>query len=473
MATEYSLKSSSSSSSVVVVMVPFPQQSHLNQLLQLSHVISSYDNNNIHAHYVASTLHKTLVNSRSPFRSTLHNQEFNSTTSIQFHEFPIPQNLTAAPPDLLAASPDLRRFITDLIRSLSSSARRVVIVHDVLMGSVIDDDVVVSIPNVESYGFNCISAFTSFTFLSESSTDHNHEFCTNNYYNKLSIPARDECFPPEVNLYLDSFFQSMKARGSGDLYNTCRSIENTFLDLLADDNELRCKKRVWAVGPLHRLNSNISDNGHECLRWLNDQEPNTVLYVSFGTTVSMLDKQIEEIALGLEQSGEKFIWVLRDADKGDVFDEGVVGRPQLPDGFEERVRGMGMVVREWAPQVEILGHPSTGGFMSHCGWNSCLESISMGVPIAAWPMCADQPRNAVLITEVLKVGLEVREWRKRKELVSSEVIEKVVERLMRSDEGVEIRKRAEELGGEVWKSVAEGGVTRGEWDSFIAHITRS
>ena len=72
---------------------------------------------------------------------------------------------------------------------------------------------------------------------------------------------------------------------------------------------------------------------------------------------------------------------------------------------EERTKGKGMVVREWVPQVKILGHPSTGGFMSHCGWNSCVESISMGVPIAAWPMHADQPFNAVLITKVLKVGV--------------------------------------------------------------------
>ena len=339
------------------------------------------------------------------------------------------------------------------------------------MGSVVDDDGV-SLLNVESYGFNCISAFTSFTFFSQiSNKDHNHD-CYNGYYDKLSLPARDECFPPEVNKYMDSFFRSMKCRGSGDLYNTCRSIENNFLDLLENDNEFQGKKKLWAVGPLHALNSNMSNSDHKCLKWLNAQEPNTVMYISFGTTVSMEDKQIEEIALGLKQSGKKFIWVLRDADnKGDVFNA-VVKRPQLPDGFEERVKGMGMVVREWVPQVEILEHRSTGGFMSHCGWNSCIESISMGVPIAAWPMCADQPRNAVLITQVLKVGLEVREWEKREELVSSAVIKNVVERLMGSEEGDQIRKRAEELGGEVRKSVTEGGVTQREWDSFIAHITR-
>ncbi|KAH7842602.1 hypothetical protein Vadar_007180 [Vaccinium darrowii] len=107
--------------------------------------------------------------------------------------------------------------------------------------------------------------------------------------------------------------------------------------------------------------------------------------------------------MGLEQSEKKFIWVLRDADKGDIF-AGEVKKEKLPDGFEERVKEVGIVVRDWAPQVEILGHPSIGGFMSQCGWNSCLESITMGVPIAAWPMHSDQPKNAFLVTNILKVA---------------------------------------------------------------------
>ncbi|KAK4404841.1 Zeatin O-glucosyltransferase [Sesamum angolense] len=137
--------------------------------------------------------------------------------------------------------------------------------------------------------------------------------------------------------------------------------------------------------------------------------------------------------------------VLRDADKGDVF-EGEVRRAPLPENYEERVEGRGLIVREWAPQLEILGHPSTGGFISHCGWNSCIESISMGVPIAAWPMHSDQPRNAVLITKVLRIGVEIKDWSRRDEVVSSRTVEKSVRRLMASGEGDEIRKRAEELG---------------------------
>jgi hypothetical protein len=186
----------------------------------------------------------------------------------------------------------------------------------------------------------------------------------------------------------------------------------------------------------------------------------------------LTEEEIEQLAIGLEKSKKKFIWVLRDADKGDIFDGNEVKRHVLPEGFDERVEGMGLVVRDWAPQLEILSHPSTGGFMSHCGWNSTLESISMGVPIAAWPMHSDQPRNSVLITQVFKVGMVVKDWAKRDELIAASDIENAVRTLMETKEGDEMRERAMDLKNSIRISMQEGGVSRMEMDSFIAHITR-
>ncbi|TMW96778.1 hypothetical protein EJD97_006801, partial [Solanum chilense] len=163
-----------------------------------------------------------------------------------------------------------------------------------------------------------------------------------------------------------------------------------------------------------------------------------------------------------------FIWVLTEADRGDIF-TWEARKLGLPQGFEERVKGVGLVVREWAPQPEILAHSSTGGFMSHCGWNSCIESITMGVPIAAWPMHGDQPKNGFLVTEILKIGLFVREWEKLEELVSASTIENVVRKLMAFEDGDAIRKRAEELGEAVRRSTEKGGASRMELDSLIAH----
>ncbi|KAL4190718.1 hypothetical protein AMTRI_Chr07g77050 [Amborella trichopoda] len=129
-----------------------------------------------------------------------------------------------------------------------------------------------------------------------------------------------------------------------------------------------------------------------------------------GTTVSMCAAEVRELAQGLEAIGHPFLWVLRYADKGNIFAGGEAeDTPGLPEGYEKRVRGRGLIVRDWAPQLKILRHPSTGGFMTHCGWNSCMESISMGVPMVAWPMHSDQPVNAQLVTGVLGVGVAVKE----------------------------------------------------------------
>lgn len=110
--------------------------------------------------------------------------------------------------------------------------------------------------------------------------------------------------------------------------------------------------------------------------------------------------------------------------------------------------------------------------MSHCGWNSCMESITMGVPIAAWPMHSDQPRNRVLVTEVLRVGLVVKDWAHRNELVTANDVEGAVRRLMATKEGDEMRRSAMNLKNAILKSKDEGGVSRVELDSFIAHVTR-
>ncbi|KAK4485456.1 hypothetical protein RD792_008097 [Penstemon davidsonii] len=239
---------------------------------------------------------------------------------------------------------------------------------------------------------------------------------------------------------------------AGDIHNTSRLIEGNYIELL-EREEINGNVKQWAITPTMKLNN--TKTGHKCLDWLNKQGPRSVIYVSFGTSISISDEEAKEFAMGLELSKKKFVWVVRDADKTNIFD-GEDRRIELPEGFEERVRDYGLVVRDWAPQIEILAHESIGGFMSHCGWNSCLESITMGVPIAALPMHSDQPLNALFLTEVLKIGVIVREWGERNEVVKASKIKNVVERLMGCEEGDEMRKRAKELSVEIKKSMEEG-----------------
>lgn len=338
-----------------------------------------------------------------------------------------------------------------------------------MMSSTVQD--VASIPNAESYVFHSISAFAIFLYFWEGLQK---PFPIDEELLEL-IPSLEDCFTPEFMQFIISE-QGYLHLDSGSLFNSCREIEGDFLDFMEKMSDDESKKN-FAIGPFNPVlikQKDFDESNRDCLQWLNKQEPYSVIFVSFGTTTSLPDEQIRELAVGLEESGMKFIWVLREADKGDCAAAlgGISRNGALPEGFEERVRERGVVVSDWAPQLEILGHSATGGFLTHCGWNSCMESISMGVPAAAWPMHSDQPRNAVLLTEVLKIGVVVRPWSERNETLGSSAICGALKRLMASEEGAEIRRRAAELGGAVRRAVAEGGVTRLEMDSFIAHISR-
>ncbi|GLT26591.1 hypothetical protein SLA2020_016460 [Shorea laevis] len=454
---------------VIVVAVPFPAQSHLNQMLQLSCLLSSPYN--LPVHYVGSSIHVRQAKLRCSTPPLL--------TKIQFHDLPIPPFPSPAPtrggdndfPTHLQPSFDsslnLREPFTALMDTLSSKAKKVVVIHDLFMAFAVQD--VASLPNVELYMFRTTSAFTSFSsFVWEK----NREIPVPKDFPE-NLPSMEGCLTDEVMNLLTIHMEFMELR-SGDLHNTCRVIEGEYIDHLAQNDEL---KTLWAVGPLsHHLGGRIEEQSNSsgeniCLNWLDKQPPKSVIYISFGTTSSFVKEQIRELAVGIEESKIRFIWVLRYADRGDVFAEEDQS-PELPEGFEERTEGEGMVVRGWVPQAEILKHPSTGGFLSHCGWGSCLESISFGVPIAAWPMHSDQPRNATLVTQVLKVGLTVREWSHREELIAASAITEALRRLMASKEGEMMRKKAEELGRAVRQATEEGGVSRKELESFINHITR-
>ncbi|XP_028766650.1 zeatin O-glucosyltransferase [Neltuma alba] len=331
------------------------------------------------------------------------------------------------------------------------------------MASVVQD--ATDIANAENYTFHSVSAFTMFLYLWEGMgkplIDSTHI--------PKEVPSLEGCFPTQFLDFIASQYIFHKFN-EGYIYNTNRAVEGPYMELI---ERISGSKKHWALGPLNPLTIEKKSNKarHLSLEWLDKQKPKSVIYVSFGTTTAFTEEQIKQLAIGLERSEQKFIWVLRDADKGDVFN-GEARRAELPRGFEERTEGIGLIVRNWAPQLEILSHPSTGGFMSHCGWNSSMESITMGVPIAAWPMHSDQPRNRVLMTEVLKVGLVVKDWDRRDEIVTASDIENAVRRLMTTKEGDEMRKRAMNLENAVRWSMKEGGDSCLEMDTFIAHITR-
>ncbi|XP_027335281.1 hydroquinone glucosyltransferase-like [Abrus precatorius] len=217
---------------------------------------------------------------------------------------------------------------------------------------------------------------------------------------------------------------------------------------------------VYPVGPIIQTRPISEKNMLECMRWLEKQSPNSVFYVSFGSGGSLSQQQLNELALGLELSGQKFLWVLRPPN--DVADGAYLVAAKdhdplqfLPNGFLERIKEQGLIVPSWAPQIQILSHASTGGFLTHCGWNSILESILMGVPMVTWPLFAEQGMNAVLLTDDLKVAL--RPKFNENGIAEKGEISKVIKGLMMGAEGNEIRQRIEKLKDTATNALKEDG----------------
>ncbi|XP_073147608.1 beta-D-glucosyl crocetin beta-1,6-glucosyltransferase-like [Henckelia pumila] len=219
------------------------------------------------------------------------------------------------------------------------------------------------------------------------------------------------------------------------LVNTSAKIEGKYLSYLSE----LVKKEVVPVGFLIQEQGNKSDDS-EFLDWLSKKNTNSVVFVSFGSEYFLTKKEMEEVALGLESSGVSFIWVVRfpEGEKVDLDDA-------LPQGFQKRVGDRGMLVEGWAPQAKILKHPSVGGFLSHCGWNSILEAITYAVPLIAMPMQLDQPMNSKLVAE-LGIGIEVR--RDGEEFNRGEIA-KAVKKVVVEEDGKEMARNLDKLSSEV------------------------
>ncbi|KAB8102063.1 hypothetical protein EE612_033278 [Oryza sativa] len=245
-------------------------------------------------------------------------------------------------------------------------------------------------------------------------------------------------------------------------------IVNSFVELEAlcfDGWSRMSPVKLWPVGPLclafepgRNMDRDISD-------WLDSRLAmnRPVLYIAFGSQAELSWTQLEEIALGLDQSGLDFLWVVRSK----WFDS--------DDRFENRFGDKGKVYQGFIDQFGVLSHKSIKGFFSHCGWNSVLESISMGVPILAFPMAAEQKLNAKFVVDVLRVGLRV--WpKKRKDdmengLVAREEVQVMVRELIFGEEGKRVSTRVSELAVLSKKAMEIGGSSYTKLEEMVHEIS--
>ncbi|KAL3527074.1 hypothetical protein ACH5RR_011730 [Cinchona calisaya] len=265
------------------------------------------------------------------------------------------------------------------------------------------------------------------------------------------LDRNDQQYHEYLNLGIE-FTQS-----DGILVNTWEDLEANTLEALRENEILRSivKVPVYLIGPLTRpvepdsLKSDISS-------WLDKQPTDSVIYVSFGSGGVLSAEQTNELAFGLELSQQRFIWVVRPPLDGGLTNSDDNLLDYLPEGFLNRTRELGLVVPNWAQQVEILGHPSVRGFLSHCGWNSTLETIRASVPMIAWPLYSEQRQNAAMLTEDICVAVNPQVLPTKK-VVGREEIEKMVRKIMQGKEGQEMRNKMKELKFSAENALSHGG----------------
>ncbi|CAN8254962.1 unnamed protein product [Cochlearia groenlandica] len=244
-----------------------------------------------------------------------------------------------------------------------------------------------------------------------------------------------------------------KRTASGIIINTIRCLESSSLSWLHQEFSIP----VYPLGPLHVIASTPSsllEEDKSCIEWLNKQKPRSVLYISLGIKAKIETNEVLEMAYGLCNSNQPFLWVIR---------KGSNGIKSLPKEVGKMVLEKGCIVK-WAPQIELLAHPTVGGFWSHCGWNSTLESIVEGVPIICRPFTGEQKLNAKYIESVWRNGIQIEGE------VLRGGVESVVIRLLVSQECEGMRERALVLKEKIKSSLRSGGSSYSALDEFVKYL---
>lgn len=292
----------------------------------------------------------------------------------------------------------------------------------------------------------------------------------------LPVTMRDPDLSPSRSIVVEELIRSMEA-GRGILINTFYELESVGIDHL----RRLTGRPVWSIGPLlppaafegmgidqgfmNSRGKTADIDEEECLRWLESRRPQSVVFVCFGSLFFPNDEQIRALAAGLEASGQPFVWAIRRSQAEPNPRATEVG---LPEGFEDRTRERGLIIWGWAPQLLILSHPSVGAFLSHCGWNSTLESVSRGVPMITWPLFAEQPFNSKLLVEHL--GMAVQICLDVSSVPDEEEVRRAVTMLLREEEGKKMRMRAEELRRLTKMAVDKEGSSYNNLHSFVRYI---
>ncbi|XP_072092251.1 UDP-glycosyltransferase 74G1 isoform X2 [Arachis hypogaea] len=192
----------------------------------------------------------------------------------------------------------------------------------------------------------------------------------------------------------------------------------------------------------------------DCIEWLDNKPKGSVIYVSFGSIVPLNEEQMGEIAYALRDSNHYFLWVVRASEEN-----------KLPKDFE-KISEKGLIIT-WCSQLKVLQHEAIACFVTHCGWNSTLETLSLGVPTIAMPQWSDQATNAKYIVDVWKVGIRAPFDDDKKKIVRREALKKCIMEMVDGEQGKEIKKNATQLKKLILEAASVGGSSHGNILEFV------
>ncbi|XVF84890.1 hypothetical protein PTKIN_Ptkin17bG0075700 [Pterospermum kingtungense] len=445
-----------------VVVLPYPSQGHINPLLQFAKRLASKGVKATLAttHYTVKSICAPHIGVE-PISDGFDEGGFSQAGNVDFY---------------LKSFRDCGfRTLSELIQKFKNSCTPVnCVVYDSFLPWALDV--------AKQHGIYGAAFFTnSATVCSIFSHIHN---------GLLSLPLTPETTPlklpglPPLNFrdlptflrFPDSYpaYLAMKLSQYSNLNKADWIFDNTFEDL--EGKESRGVSELWPaklIGPMvpsAYLDERIKgDRGYgsslwkplseECMEWLETKPSQSVVYISFGSMVSLTEEEMEEIAWGLKKSNLHFLWVVRESEL-----------KKLPKGFIDSTQEKGMVVT-WCNQLETLAHPAVGCFVTHCGWNSTLEGMSLGVPMVCVPKWTDQLTDAKFVDEIWEIGVRAKE--DEEGVVRKQELIKCLKEVIEGEKSKEIKRNAKKWRELAKKAISEGGSSDKCINEFVEHLMAS
>jgi len=471
------------------LLIPYPTQGHITPMMQFAKNLAS---KGLTVTFVTTHhRHRQIIKAHSqsdqvdPIHQDAHNLDVDIRSAQISDGLPLEFDRTAGASDFMHSVDNMGEELERLIHNLNQTGPPISCV-------IADTMLFWSLEVSNKLGIPWISFWTQATVVYSiyyhahllEAQRHSHYKGSGNEGNVLIdyIPGVPNLHPRDLPSFfnetdaesqyiLDLFRKSFQSSRGAD-WVLCNSFDD--LESAAVNASMNLQPPVLRVGPLlpsgylkgGSLDENIRTGTsllteYDSSEWLDTKPNDSVIYVSFGSLIQVSKAQLEEIAMGLKDSGQPFLWVLRPDMVASTTSD------CLPDGFMDEMGSQGLVV-PWCNQLQVLSHPSVAGFITHCGWNSMLEGISLGVPMLGFPFWADQFTNCKFMADEWKLGFRVSEGGHAgdNKMIDRKVICSAIRKLF-TDEGKEIKKNVAALKESARAAVRGGGSSDKNMDSFV------